>query len=105
MEGKMPWEVAAYEAFEEAGVEGQIEPQAVGSYQSVKTMGISRRPIEVEMFPLQVSRQLDDWPEKGSRHRHWAILPEAKRLLAEPGLIDLAARLNQRVMFAAQPAS
>jgi predicted NUDIX family NTP pyrophosphohydrolase len=105
IEGKKPWEVAAYEAFGEAGVEGEIETQAVGFYRSIKTVGIGRRPIEVEMFPLRIAQQFEEWPEMGSRHRHWATLPEAKRLLAEPGVAELAVRLNRRVLSEAQPAT
>jgi hypothetical protein len=69
----------------------------------MKTLAIRRAIIEVEMYPLQVIRQLDDWPEKGNRHRHWVILPEAKRLLSEPRLTELATRLSRRVLAEYQP--
>ncbi|WMT92848.1 NUDIX domain-containing protein [Pelagibacterium sp. H642] len=32
MSGKTPWESAAHEAYEEAGVEGEIEEHPIGSY-------------------------------------------------------------------------
>ena len=35
--------------------------------------------------------------EKGRRHRHWAILPEAKRLLSDARVAELAFRLNKRL--------
>ena len=97
IDGRTPWEVAAYEAMEEAGVEGEIETTPIGSYRTVKMVGIRRTPIRVDMYPLPVTRQLDDWPEKGKRHRHWVILPEAKRLLSDPRLAELAARLSRRL--------
>ncbi len=103
IEGLTPWEVAARESFEEAGIEGEIEREPLGSYRSVKTSGIRRSVIEVAMFPLRMTRQLDEWPEKGNRHRHWAILPEAKRLLSDPALAELAGRLARRVSGEAQP--
>jgi hypothetical protein len=53
--------------------------------------------VEVAMYPLRMTRQLDEWPEKGSRHRHWAILPEARRLLSDPVLVELAGKLAKRV--------
>jgi hypothetical protein len=57
-----------------------------------------RLPIEVDLYPLRLLRQLDDWPEKHNRHRHWVILPEAKRLLSNPRMAELAALLDRRVM-------
>lgn len=108
IEGLTPWQVAAREASEEAGIEGEIDSRPLGSYRSVKTIAIRRRIVDVEMYPLRVTRQFDVWPEKKHRHRHWAILPEAKRLLSNPQLAALAAKLTQRVrlqpQFAHQPA-
>jgi 8-oxo-dGTP pyrophosphatase MutT (NUDIX family) len=98
IEGLEPWQVAAHEALEEAGVEGEVETQPIGSYRTMKTLAIRRTVIEVDMYPLRVTHQLEDWREKRSRHRHWVILPEAKRLLSEPRLAELAARLSQRVL-------
>jgi len=103
IEGLEPWEVAANEALEEAGVEGEIETKPIGSYRTMKTFPIRRAVIEVDMYPLRVTRQLEDWQEKRNRHRHWVILPEAKRLLSEPRLAELAARLSQRVLAENQP--
>lgn len=104
MEGLEPWETAAQEALEEAGVEGELDSRPVGFYRTFKTLAFRRKVIEVEMFPLRVTRQLDDWSEKGLRHRHWAILPEAKRLLSDARLAELAVKLNQRIRTEAQPA-
>ncbi len=50
-------------------------------------------PVLVEMYPLEVAEQFDDWPEKGERRRHWATLAEARRLLSEPGLVALAEKI------------
>ena len=101
IEGLTPWQVAAHEALEEAGVEGDIETTPIGSYRTVKTLGIGRRVIEVEMYPLRLTRQLDDWAEKGRRHRHWVILQEARRLLSEPKLAELAAKVSHSVQLKA----
>ena len=105
MDGLEPWDTAAQEAIEEAGVEGEIDPRPIGTYRTFKTLAFRRKIVEVEMYPLRVTRQLDDWREKGLRHRHWAILPEAKRLLSDARLAELAVRLNQRVRSEAQPAT
>lgn len=97
IEGKTPWESAAQEAFEEAGIEGHVETVPIGAYRDLKTAGMRRLPIEVDLYPLRLLRQLDDWPEKRNRHRHWVILPEAKRLLSNPRMAELAALLDRRV--------
>lgn len=99
-----PWETAVQEAIEEAGVDGEVDRAPIGSYRTFKTLAFRRKIIEVDMFPLRVTRQLDDWPEKGLRHRHWAILPEAKRLLSDARLAELAMKVSQRVRAEAQPA-
>ena len=97
IKGLEPWDAAAQEALEEAGIEGEVDQRPLGSYRTFKTLAIRRKVIEVELYPLRVTRHFDEWPEKGHRHRHWAILPEAKRLLADTQIAQLAIRLTQRV--------
>jgi 8-oxo-dGTP pyrophosphatase MutT (NUDIX family) len=100
-----PWALAAHEAFEEAGVMGEVDQTPIGSYRTMKTLSIRRQPVVVDLYPLRVEQQLEDWPEKGQRHRHWAILPEAKRLLSETKLAEMAARLSRSLTPASQPAT
>lgn len=95
IEGKTPWESAAHEAYEEAGVEGEIEKTPIGSY-FLPVTDERPAPVEVKMFPLKVTNQREDWKEMGQRYRHWAVLPEAKRLITHDGLADLAVALAQR---------
>lgn len=92
MSGRTPWESAAQEALEEAGVEGEVEDVALGAYSSVRIRGTQREAIEVSLYLLRVTRQLDRWPERGQRQRRWMSLPDAAARLEDPGLIDL---LNQ----------
>jgi hypothetical protein len=80
-----------------------METIPLGTYRDVKGVGIRRLPIEVELYPLRLVRQLDNWPEQSERHRHWVILPEAKRLLANARLAELAASLDRRLSAADQP--
>jgi len=105
IEGMTPWALAAHEAFEEAGVKGEIDTKPIGSYRTMKTFSLRRQPIAVDLYPLRVEEQLEEWPEKGQRHRHWAILPEAKRLLSEAKLAEMATRLSQSLTPGAQPAT
>lgn len=95
MEGKTPWDSAAHEAYEEAGVEGDIEKTPIGSYYLPITPE-RPQPVEVKMFPLLVTSQREDWKEMGQRYRHWAVLAEARRLITHEGLAELAVALAQR---------
>ncbi len=105
IEGLNPREVAQREALEEAGVEGDIDQEPIGSYRTVKVKGVRRVGIEVDMYPLAVHTQLEEWAEKGQRHRHWALLVEAKRLLSDPLLAELASRLQARVTAGGEAAA
>lgn len=100
IDGLSPAGVAEREALEEAGVSGEVEPDPVGSYRDWKTSGMRRRPIDVTLFALRVDRQLEDWPEARMRYRHWAMLAEAQRLLANRELVVLLDRLEQRLLRA-----
>ncbi|MBJ3783805.1 NUDIX hydrolase [Devosia sediminis] len=92
-----PWESAALEALEEAGVSGTIEQQPIGSYRaSVGADGVAL--VDVDLYPLLVTQQLDTWREQGQRLRHWATLSESKRLLTDPALGRLAQRLHTRLI-------
>ena len=73
-----PHRCAAREAFEEAGVLGEIEPLPTTKYRQLKGSG-SEGPIEVvvDAFPLQVNAELRAWPEKAARQRRWMSIPAA----------------------------
>jgi 8-oxo-dGTP pyrophosphatase MutT (NUDIX family) len=98
IDGLSPREVAAREAFEEAGVEGAVGDEPLGSYRTVKVKGVRRVGFEVDMYPLAVGTQHETWPEIGQRHRHWVLLAEARRLLSDPRLAELAAELQARLL-------
>lgn len=93
--GMTPWESAAVEALEEAGVTGQISTEPVGSYRSSAANGSAL--IDVDLYPLRVENQLDIWKEMDQRLRHWAVLPEARRLLNDPALSRLAAKVQTQL--------
>jgi ADP-ribose pyrophosphatase YjhB (NUDIX family) len=67
-EGLTAAEAAAREALEEAGVTGKITSQPIGSFHYLKERkdggGV---PCSVDVFALEVTGQLDEWPEKGAR--------------------------------------
>ena len=68
-----PAESAAQEAWEEAGLVGQVSSRSIGHYEYQKWGGVCR----VEVFLLQVGNILADWPEAEVRDRQWLSLEEA----------------------------
>ena len=80
---------AAQEAYEEAGVEGSVAERPIGRYRGTKLRDAETTPIEVEVYPLEVEIELEDWPERGERRRRWATADEACDLVSDPGLVAL----------------
>ena len=88
--GKSPAESAAQEAFEEAGILGEVEPEAIGSYSYEKRRRFGRVvPAVVHLFRMNVAEERDDWPEKGQRERRWFAAEEAAASVHEADLAQL----------------
>ncbi len=87
---------AAREAYEEAGVVGEINPRSLGSYRFRKRdMPAKAEACEVEVFLLHVREQLQTWPEKGLRRQRWVDVGEAALMVQEGGLVEILLRLAQ----------
>lgn len=81
------YSAAAREAFEEAGIEGEMSHKSIGSffYDKRKKYGRSQS-INVTVYAMEVNRLLDEWPEKNQRTRRWFAAAEAAELVQEEGL-------------------
>jgi 8-oxo-dGTP pyrophosphatase MutT (NUDIX family) len=78
---------AAREAWEEAGIEGRVSDTCLGIYSYLKVLDRrDRMPIVVAVFPVQVRRLHDDYPEKGERKRKWFSRKKAAARVQEPEL-------------------
>lgn len=97
IKGLSPTETAAQEVWEEAGVRGEIDETAIGHYLHPRNKDASSLQ-KVKLFPMLVTEQLDDWPEEAERFRHWALLPQTRRLLASRHAARLAVDLSRRLM-------
>lgn len=87
-------ELAAKEAFEEAGIIGEVGTEPVGSYDYLKRLSKSRViDCRVDVFPMRVDRLLDDWPERKQRKRQWFTLAQAAMAVEEGDLVILLLRL------------
>ena len=87
-----PWpdyddhKAAAEEAWEEAGVTGDIESVPTGAYTYLKRLEKGSVRVRVTVFVLSVRKEKKAWPEKKERFREWL----------SPG--DAALRVNERAL-------
>lgn len=86
MEGKTDWVAAAVEAFEEAGLEGNIGNQSLGTYHYMKRKKSGDVECEVTVYPLEVNELLRKWPERHERKRKWFSAKAAAKKVNEEGL-------------------
>jgi phosphohistidine phosphatase len=75
-------ESALKEAYEEAGVSGNISPEPLGEYRYEKWSGT----CIVKVFLLEVKTILETWPEAETRARRWMPVSEAARSVEEAQL-------------------
>ncbi len=94
--GEEPHSSAAREAFEEAGLAGEVDPVQIGAYAYAKRkQDGALLPCEVLVFRYNVSRLLQDWPERHQRARRLYTPQAAAALVMEPELSRLLRGLAQ----------
>lgn len=92
MAGLAPEAAAAQEAWEEAGVTGQVNPVCLGRFGYMKLLATDATvPCAVGVFGLKVTSLADKYPEMKERNRRWVSLDEAATLVDEPDLGRLIA--------------
>jgi 8-oxo-dGTP pyrophosphatase MutT (NUDIX family) len=90
-------ESARLEAYQEAGIHGQVGNAPLGSYVHVKdaaSHGGLSEAVEVIVFPMEVARVEMRWPEMDFRERRWVSLNEAAELVASAKLRELIASFD-----------
>ncbi|MBV8884306.1 MAG: NUDIX hydrolase [Chroococcidiopsidaceae cyanobacterium CP_BM_RX_35] len=73
---------AAKEAWEEAGVTGQVDDIQLGTYKDHK----QGKTYRVKVFLLPVETVLEDWPEASQRQRQWLNITQAARQVKKASL-------------------
>jgi 8-oxo-dGTP pyrophosphatase MutT (NUDIX family) len=98
IKGFKPAETAAQEAYEEAGVRGDVSGRSLGRYVYEKRTEdrVASFPCEVQVFPLLVKTQLKKWPESGQRRVRWLRVPEAAAVIEDGDLRRLILALEGR---------
>jgi len=80
--GMSPPDSAAKEAWEEAGVIGQVNSREIGTYKYRK----QGKNYQVKMYLLPVEKLSEDYPEAGHRERQWLDIPKAMRQIKTTSL-------------------
>jgi hypothetical protein len=95
MNGNKPYEVAATEAYQEAGIKGIVAQKSIGTYYYTKRlMNEEDRLCEVIVFALRVTHELPTWREEAQRQRAWFPRDTAASLVDDGGLAELIDRLS-----------
>lgn len=87
--GMTPWDAAAQEALEEAGLHGQTAPEPVGLYRIPKIRPPLIWTVEVTLFPMRVERVERTWLEQNQRERRLVSAADAHDYIAEPEILRL----------------
>ena len=99
-----PYDGAAIEAYEEAGVRGRAYPDSVGAYSYDNPMGDDLTPVMVVVYAIHVTDTAKKWPEKGQRKRKWLSRKKAVAKLTEPGLRQIVANFDPAALDVARGA-
>jgi 8-oxo-dGTP pyrophosphatase MutT (NUDIX family) len=100
-QGLAPQDSAEREAREEGGLVGQMGDHPIGHYRYRKRMSDgSSVACSVEVFPLEVKRQLKSWPERKERDTRWFMLREAAAAVEEPQLAAMIRSLRKLLLAA-----
>jgi 8-oxo-dGTP pyrophosphatase MutT (NUDIX family) len=95
--GMPPYDTAAKEAFEEAGVIGKVSKRPIGSYPYDKILEKGdKASCRVQVFALRVTRQRKRWPEKHERQIRWYPPALAVRFVGEPHLRRIIRKFVKR---------
>lgn len=99
MDGKKPHAVAEREAYEEAGVRGKAEKEALGFFTYQKGMADGLKvACRVQVHALEVTEMLKNFPEKASRTLEWVSCEEAASRVNEPELKALLLGFPSRIL-------
>lgn len=99
MLGKRPAVSAGQEAWEEAGVKGEVSDQCLGVYSYYKTnTRFGTLPCLVNVYPVATRKLKKTYPEVGQRRRKWFNPKKAAKLVREPELARLIKSFDPEAM-------
>ena len=87
--GETCHETALKEAWEEAGLRGQIVGESLGTFQDFKW----GRQLEVSVLTMEVTLCAADWLESDVRQRRWFPPEEASKMIGKAALRTFVAQV------------
>ncbi len=93
-----PSEAAAQEALEEGGLTGNIDDEPIGSYVFWKRRSGHWELARVDVYLMEVRKQVDDYKEKGLRKIERFGFDDAEDAILEPGLKSIIAATKDRLI-------
>lgn len=94
-EGEGHLDTCQREGFEEAGVKGVVLENFPVTLVVTKQTPKGKREVPVTYYPFLVTEQVDEWPEKPARQRHWALLEDAPRVAYREDYLPLIHRFEE----------
>lgn len=95
--GKTPSESALLEAFEEAGVRGVSYEQCIGHFSySKNALDKTKISCVVAVFPVQVEKLLNSFPECDERKRMWLSPSKAAKEVSDNALKPILRNFDPR---------
>ena len=88
--GDTAGQAALTEAYEEAGLQGRLLGESIGTYEYVK----GKVQLTVEVFVMEVLVEEPAWDEMSFRERRWYSLTESLALLADHPVRPLLERVR-----------
>ncbi|MGR3714771.1 MAG: NUDIX hydrolase [Shimia sp.] len=99
MDDLKPHKAAAQEAWEEAGVTGRARKHCVGIYTYRKTRGAHRgKKFTVLVYPLEVAKTKNAFPERGQRNRKWLSPKKASKRIRMTDLAKIVASFDPHLL-------
>lgn len=97
MRGRTNAEAAAQEAFEEAGVRGKVRTKPIGRYKYAKRLPGGVEDCKITTYLLEVTEELDAFPEMADRNRSWFTLAQAIACADDEGLRGILRDLEPKL--------
>ena len=83
------------EGFEEAGVKGVVLEDFPVTIVVTKQQEDGLNKVPVTYYPFFVLEQVEEWPEKKRRQRHWALIEDAPRVAYREDLLPLVKQFEE----------
>ena len=101
--GRTLAETALCEAYEEAGIRGEVSPVAIGSFSYCKTDLSPERinQFTVAVFAVQFTAQEKNWPERDQRICEWVSPQKAAKRVEETELKQILKQFGDSGLAAA----